>query len=176
MSGCRFQLRRSSRRFHAAGGVVLVLPILHTKAVKITLAAGLMHELRVRVGEDRIVPHLLPESSEFAQMPRVLATGYLVGLIELACIQAVLPHLDWPREQTVGTRLDVSHSAATPPGMEIVIHVRLNAVDGRKLTFDVEARDERDEISRGTHERFVIDAQRFGEKVAEKAGNRRAMP
>ena len=135
-----------------------------------TLKPGLVYELRYHVPLDRTVPHLLPESPEFAAMPEVLATGYMVGLVELACIRAANPHLDWPAEQTVGTGLALTHSAATPPGMEVTIAVRLREVEGRKLVFDVEARDERDVISTGTHERFVIDAARFKKKVAEKAG------
>jgi fluoroacetyl-CoA thioesterase len=102
-------------------------------------------------------------------MPEVLATGYLVGLVEWACILALNPHLDWPREQTVGTHVDLSHSAATPPGMSVTIQVKLVAVDGRKLSFEVMARDERDVISTGRHERFVIDADRFTSRVAQKA-------
>jgi fluoroacetyl-CoA thioesterase len=138
-----------------------------------TLRPGLTHELRYLVPEDRTVPHLLPESAEFAAMPAVLATGYMVGLVEWTCIQAVNPHLDWPAEQTVGTAVALSHTAATPPGMEVAIRVRLAAVEGRKLVFDVEARDEKDVISTGRHERFVIDAARFKKKVAEKAGEGR---
>jgi fluoroacetyl-CoA thioesterase len=102
-------------------------------------------------------------------MPRVLATGYMVGFIEWACIQAVNPHLDWPREQTVGTHVNLSHLAATPPGMEIIARVRLIGVEGRKLVFEVEARDGVDVISRGMHERFIIDAGRFTRKLADKA-------
>ena len=101
-------------------------------------------------------------------MPHVLATGYMVGLIEWACIRAVNPHIDWPREQTVGTDVKLTHVAATPPGMEVRISVHLAAVAGRKLTFDVEARDEREVISTGTHERFVIDAEKFSQRVAMK--------
>jgi fluoroacetyl-CoA thioesterase len=142
-------------------------------AMRSTLAPGLTHVLRVRVAENRTVPSLLPESDEFSRMPQVLATGYMVGLIELACIQAVNPHLDWPREQTVGTALHVSHTAATPPGMEVTIDVKLVQVDGRKLVFEIDARDERDVISKGTHERFVIDAERFGAKVREKQATAR---
>jgi fluoroacetyl-CoA thioesterase len=103
-------------------------------------------------------------------MPEVLATGYMVGLMEWTCIQCVNPHLDWPREQAVGTHVDLSHTAATPAGMEVTIRVRLIEVDGRKLTFEIEARDERDVISTGRHERFVVDAERFNAKVAQKAG------
>jgi fluoroacetyl-CoA thioesterase len=137
-----------------------------------TLAPGLTYELRYTVSPERTVPKLLPDSPEFAVMPQVLATGYMVGLIEWACILALAEHLDWPREQTVGTHVNLSHTAATPVGMEISIRVELAAVDGRKLEFKVEARDEHDVISTGRHERFVIDAQRFGARVAEKASSR----
>ena len=109
-------------------------------------------------------------------MPRVLATGYMVGLIGLACIQLVNPHLDWPREQTVGTGLSLTHSAATPSGMEVLIRVKLTGVDGRRLSFQVDARDERDEISRGTRERYVIEAQRFHRKVEEKLKSPKPAP
>ena len=135
-----------------------------------SLKPGITHQLRYRVPLNRTVPHLLPESEEFSRMPSVLATGYMVGLIEWACIQAVNPHLDWPREQTVGTGIDVSHVAATPSGMEVIISVRLVAVEGRKLSFEIEARDERDVISTGKHARFVIDAEKFNSRVAAKAG------
>jgi fluoroacetyl-CoA thioesterase len=136
-----------------------------------TLQPGLTYELRYAVGDDRTVPKLLPDSPEFARMPNVLATGYMVGLIEWACILALKPHLDWPCEQSVGTHVDLSHTAATPVGMEITICVKLAAVDGRKLEFEVEARDERDVISTGRHERFVIDAERFAARVAQKASS-----
>jgi fluoroacetyl-CoA thioesterase len=102
-------------------------------------------------------------------MPEVLATGFLVGLLEWACIEAVNPHLDWPREQSVGTRVDVSHLAATPPGLTITVDVRLDRIDGRRLTFTVSAHDGVDPITEGTHERHVIDAERFRAKVAGKA-------
>lgn len=137
--------------------------------MKNSLRPGIAHEWRFHVPESKTVPHLYPEAPEFQAMPRVLATGYLVGFIEWACILAVNPHLDWPREQTVGTHVNLSHLAATPPGMEIMARVRLTAVEGRKLVFEVEAGDGVDVISRGTHERFVIDAERFARKVAEKA-------
>jgi fluoroacetyl-CoA thioesterase len=139
--------------------------------VKITLKPGIAHELHFRVPETKTVPHLFPEAPEFQAMPRVLATGYMIGFIEWACILAVNPHLDWPREQTVGTHVNLSHLAATPPGMEIMARVRLTEVEGRKLVFEVEARDGVDLISRGTHERFVIDTERFTRKVADKAAS-----
>ena len=136
--------------------------------MKNSLKPGITHKLRFRVPESKTVPHLYPEAPEFQAMPRVLATGFMVGFIEWACIQAVNPHIDWPREQTVGTHVNLSHLAATPPEMEIIARVRLTGVDGRKLVFEVEASDGIDVISRGSHERFIIDADRFIRKVAAK--------
>ncbi len=101
-------------------------------------------------------------------MPAVLATGFLVGLLEWACIRAINPYLDWPREQSLGTRIDVSHEAATPPGLEVTVDVRLMRVDGRRLFFEVEAHDGIDRISKGTHERFVVDRKRFVDSVERK--------
>ena len=137
--------------------------------MKVSLKPGITHELRFRLPESKTVPHLYPEAPEFQAMPRVFATGFLVGFIEWACIQAVQAHLDWPREQSVGTHVNISHLAATPPGLEIVARVRLVEVDGRRLVFEIEASDGVDVISRGTHERFIIDVERFAQKVRQKA-------
>ena len=139
-----------------------------------TLKPGIEHELRFRVPQSKTVPALYPESPEFREMPEVFATGFMVGFLEWACIAAVKPHLDWPEEQTVGTHVNVSHTAATPPGLEVTAKVKLTTVEGRRLVFEVEARDDVDVISRGTHERFVINRAKFSEKVRQKAkaGNR----
>ena len=106
-------------------------------------------------------------------MPEVLATGYLVALCEWAAIELVKPHLDWPREQSLGTHVSLSHVAATPPGLVIEIAVTLTAVEGRRLSFALRASDGVDLISEGTHERHVIDAARFATKVATKAARSR---
>jgi fluoroacetyl-CoA thioesterase len=137
--------------------------------MKPSLKAGIEYELRFRVPESKTVPALYPESPEFRQMPQVFATGFMVGFLEWACIKAVNPHLDWPEEQTVGTHVNVSHTAATPPGFEVTAKVKLTQVDGRRLVFEVEANDGVDAISKGTHERFVINRTRFSEKVKQKA-------
>ena len=143
--------------------------------MKDTLRPGLTHEFRFRVPENKTVPHLYPEAQEFQVMPRVLATGFMVGLLEWACIQAINPHLDWPNEQSVGTDVKFSHTAATPPGMVVTVRVKLESVEGRKLTFSVAADDGIDKISEGTHERFVIDAAKFNSKLAAKAERAAAM-
>jgi fluoroacetyl-CoA thioesterase len=137
--------------------------------MKDSLRPGLTTQFTFQVPENRTVPYLLPESPEFQVMPRVLATGFMVGLIEWACIQGVNPHLDWPEDQTVGIGVNVSHSAATPPGLSVTVHVRLEKVEGRKLIFAVSAEDDIDQISSGTHERFVIHAEPFNEKVLGKS-------
>lgn len=137
--------------------------------MKPTLKAGIEYEFRFRVPESKTVPALYPESPEFREMPQVFATGFMVGFLEWACIKAVNPHLDWPEEQTVGTQINVSHSAATPPGLEVTAKVKLTQVDGRRLVFEVEANDGVDVISKGTHERFVINRTRFSEKLKQKA-------
>ncbi len=137
--------------------------------MKETLRPGIEYEFRFRVPESKTVPALYPEAPEFQEMPAVFATGFMVGLLEWACIKAVIPHLDWPREQTVGTHINVSHTAATPPGLEVTARVNLLQVDGRRLVFEVEAHDGLDAITKGTHERFVIDRDRFIKKVSEKA-------
>ena len=137
--------------------------------MKETLKPGIESELTFRITESKTVPALYPESAEFQAMPEVFATGYLVGFLEWACIKAVNPHLNWPQEQTVGTHIDVSHIAATPVGFDVTAKVRLIEVDGRKLVFEVEAHDGVDVISKGTHQQYVINKDKFNTKMKEKA-------
>jgi fluoroacetyl-CoA thioesterase len=134
-----------------------------------SLRPGIKYVHKFRITSSKTVPALYPEADEFVVMPEVFATGFLVGFLEWACIKAINPHLDWPREQSVGTHIDVSHEAATPPGLEVTASVELIAVEGRKLTFSVEAHDGQDLISRGRHERFIIDKAKFDARIGAKA-------
>ena len=136
--------------------------------MKETLKPGIRYVHRFVVPPSKTVPALYPESEEFSAMPAVFATGFLVGFLEWACIKAINPHLDWPLEQTVGTHIDVSHEAATPSGLQVTATVELIAVAGRKLVFSVEAHDGVELISKGQHERFIIDKARFDAKVGAK--------
>ena len=136
--------------------------------MKASLQPGIRYEHRFVVPASKTVPALYPESPEFVAMPEVFATGFLVGFLEWACIRAINPHLDWPKEQTVGTHINVSHEAATPPGLEVSATVELIGVEGRKLVFSVEAHDGVDLISKGVHERFVINKEKFDARLAEK--------
>ena len=136
--------------------------------MKTSLKVGLCYQHKFTVPKSKTVPNLYPESEEFKIMPEVFATGYLVGFLEWACILAIKPHLDWPMEQSVGTHINVSHEAATPVGHEVIADVELVKMDGKKLTFNVEARDRVDVISKGTHERYVIIKEKFENKIKEK--------
>ena len=136
--------------------------------MKDTLQPGIESEFTFRIPGTKTVSALYPESAEFQEMPEVFATGFLVGLLEWACIQAVNPHLDWPAEQTVGTHIDVSHVAATPAGFDVTAKVKLIEVNGRRLLFEVEAHDGVELISKGKHERFVINKDKFDAKMKEK--------
>ena len=144
--------------------------------MKDTLKPGIRYEHKFRVPPTKTVPALYPESPEFLAMPEVFATGFMVGFLEWACIMAVKPHLDWPEEQSVGTHVNVSHEAATPPGLEVTATVELVAVEGRKLTFSVSAHDGVDTISQGTHERFVINKERFDGRVRDKRDGKSRSP
>jgi fluoroacetyl-CoA thioesterase len=137
--------------------------------MKPSLRVGLRHEMSYIVPESKTVAHVFDDSDHFAVMPKVLATAFLVGLLERACVEALHPHLDWPTEQTVGTAISISHSAATPPGLTVTVQVELTAIDRRRLTFEIVAHDGVDEISRGTHERFVIDSAAFADAATAKA-------
>jgi fluoroacetyl-CoA thioesterase len=100
---------------------------------------------------------------------RVLATPVMINLMEAAaldCVEALLPD----GHQSLGIHLDVSHHAATPVGMGIFATARLVAVEGRRLKFEVEARDEKETIGGGTHERVVVNVARFDERVQKKLG------
>jgi fluoroacetyl-CoA thioesterase len=137
--------------------------------MKDSLQPGIRHTHRLVVTPGQTVPQLYPEAEEFAAMPDVLATGFLVGFLEWACILAVNPHLDWPSEQSLGTHIDISHEAATPPGLELTASVELVEVHGRRLVFAVEATDGVDVVSRGRVERVVVTRDAFEARLQAKA-------
>ena len=134
-----------------------------------SLLPGLSHSMTFTVPREKTVPFLYPESEQFARMPEVFATGFMVGLMEWCCIDLIAPHLA-EGEGSLGTLVDVTHEAATPPGMTVTVEATLERIDGRTLIFNLLARDETDIIGRGRHGRTVVNWQRFTEKVAKKAG------
>lgn len=97
----------------------------------------------------------------------VFATPMMIAMIEQTCNDSVIPHLE-ARQGTVGTLVNVSHTAATPIGMRVWCESELVEVDHRRLVFNVKAYDECGLIGEGTHERFIIDTAKFFEKVKGK--------
>ena len=100
---------------------------------------------------------------------KVLATPVMVSLMEEAALIAVEGLLP-AGHQTVGTRLDITHVAATPVGMRVTARAELTKVDGRRLTFHVKASDEKETISEGMHERIIVNVARFDERAQAKVG------
>src|SRR5262249_60730795 len=104
----------------------------------------------VRLLETMTVPHRFPELADFQSMPKVFATGFMVGLFEWTCMQLLAPHLE-AGEGSLGVHIDVSHEAATPPGLTITVDVECTAIHGNRVTFEVRAHDGIDLIGRGRH-------------------------
>jgi fluoroacetyl-CoA thioesterase len=129
---------------------------------------GLRHNRSLTVDRSVTVPALPPLLGDLADMPPVFATACMVAFVETTCIEALAPYLA-EGEKTVGTHVDLSHLAATPIGMKVTAEVELVAVEGRKLRFKVECRDDKEIIGAGFHERFVIDAAKFMTRLEKKA-------
>jgi fluoroacetyl-CoA thioesterase len=125
------------------------------------LAVGLKHSRTVRVTDEMTPAHLRHEPI------RVLSTPDMIRLVEQTAIEAVQPCLA-PGQATVGTRVDISHLAATPVGMTLTITVEVTEVDRRRLGFRIEVRDELDEAGKGTHERFIVDATQRMPRLQDK--------
>ena len=143
--------------------------------MKESLRPGLTGRLEYVVPAERTVPHLLPEADEFTALPEVLATGYLVGILEWTCLLALAGHLD-DDEATLGVHVDITHEAPTPPGTPVTVEVELTAIDARTLTFTVQARDDLAVISRGTHRRAVITPRRFNARLRDRTVRTRHGP
>jgi predicted thioesterase len=129
------------------------------------LKPGLTGATEIVVGTRDTAPHV--GSGKI----KVLATPVLVGLMEEAALNAVEGLLP-PGHQTVGTRLDITHVAATPVGLHVIARAELTRIDGRRLTFRIWADDERDRIGEGTHERIIVNVERFDARAQEKAPRR----
>jgi fluoroacetyl-CoA thioesterase len=133
-----------------------------------TFQPGLRFEWHYTVPERATVPRLYHDTLFCHDMPDVLATGYLVGMMELACLHGMMPYVDWPQEQSLGTMVSFQHLAPTPPGMTLHIRGEVLEVAGRRVRFRVEAWDEVEKVCEGIHERHLIDPARFRDKVARK--------
>jgi fluoroacetyl-CoA thioesterase len=132
------------------------------------LQPGLRFAWQTTVPPRATVPQLYHDTPFCRDMPDVLATGYMVGMMELACVHGIMPFVDWPREQSLGTMVSFQHLAPTPPGMTLRIEGEVLAVEGKRIRFKIQAWDEQERICEGTHERCIIDTERFNRRVANK--------
>ncbi|KIC41946.1 hypothetical protein RA27_00595 [Ruegeria sp. ANG-R] len=134
-----------------------------------TLQPGLKHEASLTVTDAMLVPNVNSDLAAFADMPHVFATAMMVGFIEATCIECLQGHLE-PGEHTVGTHINVSHTAATPQSMTVRASVTLDRIERKMLWFRVEAFDEKSLIGKGSHQRAIINVDRFVKQVKDKAG------
>lgn len=132
------------------------------------LKPGITFEWTYVIPERATVPNLFHDTAFCRDMPDVLATGYMVGLLELACTNGIMRYVDWPREQSVGTHVSFSHLAATPAGMRLTFKGTVIEVNGRRVKFQVAAWDGIDKITEGEHERVIIQPEKFNVKMAAK--------
>lgn len=143
--------------------------------MKDTLKVGDKGQFSFRIPAEKTVPHLYPEAPEFREMPTVFATGFMVGLMEWACLKVLAPHLD-EGEGSLGVHIDVSHSAATVPGQTVTVDAECTDITGRRVAFHVRAHDGIDMIGEGRHERMIVPWARFVARVNEKAKLARVSP
>jgi len=115
-----------------------------------------------------VQPQHLANQFKDAILPPVLATPVMILFMENAALNAVRDYLE-PNESVVGTGINLKHLAATPVGQRVTAEAEVTKIDGRRIEFNVIARDEVEEIGRGTHERFVVDITRLSQRLAAKS-------
>ncbi len=127
------------------------------------LAEGLSKTARIEIDDSRTISFMGDEG-------RVYATPELVRDIENTCRNLLLECID-DGQDSVGTKVDISHIAATPIGMWADITATVSSVDGRSVRFDISATDPVEQICRGSHNRFIVDIDKTLARVKEKAGS-----
>jgi fluoroacetyl-CoA thioesterase len=114
-----------------------------------------------------VTPAQLASQFKDTTLPPVLATPVMIMAMENAALNAIRPFLE-PSETALGTAVEVRHLAATPVGQRVRAEAEVTKVDGRRIAFSVTARDETEEIGRGTHQRMVVDHGRIERRLAAK--------
>jgi len=125
------------------------------------LQVGMVFEKIITVTEAHVARHLAGHGVG------VLSTPELVRFMEMCALEGVRPYLQ-PGQETVGTRVDVRHLAATPVGMKVTARCALTGIDRRRLAFTFEVQDELDKVAEGTHDRFIVDQDRQQQRLQEK--------
>ncbi len=129
--------------------------------MKDTLKAGVSKTVTINVDRDRTIDFMGDEC-------RVYATPNLVRDIEMTCRELLLEHLD-QGEDSVGSRIEVDHTAPTLMGMDVELTVTISSADGRAIAFDIAGKDPVDTICGGKHNRFVVDVAKTAERLKAKA-------
>lgn len=132
------------------------------------LAAGITIERAYSVTHPLTAAALAEGDPTGLTLPAVWATPDMIAKMEVVSAALVAPHLA-SGQMTVGARNEVSHIAATPTGMTVRVRSTLSQVDGRKLTFAVEAFDEKEKVGEGVHIRYIVDRAKFDSRLAEKS-------
>ncbi len=129
------------------------------------LQVGMVFEKTMTVTEAHAAKHL--EGVQSADSVRVLSTPELVRFVEVCALEGVRSFLNAGQE-TVGTRVDIRHQAATPVGMRVIARCTLKEIDRRRLAFTFEVQDELDKVGEGTHERFIVDLEKQQVRLRDK--------
>jgi fluoroacetyl-CoA thioesterase len=133
------------------------------------LRPGLRHSATVAVTEGMAVPAQARLFDPATEMPPVLATAQMIAFVEWTCVWAIAPYIG-PHQRTLGTRVEMTHVAATAVGMTVTVEVELVSVADRMLRFRVACRDEKEPIGEGFHERTLVENDRFMTRLARKRG------
>ena len=133
------------------------------------LLPGAKFSQSVTVTDDLTVREISPLFTSLRELPPVFATAYLIAFMEWTCHEAVRAYLS-ENERTVGTSVTMKHTTATPVGMKVTAEVELTGVNGKMLQFAFTCLDEAGPIAEGSHERAVIDYERFMARLAQKSG------
>jgi fluoroacetyl-CoA thioesterase len=125
------------------------------------LAVGMIHEMRLKTGPEHSAQKFYPK------VPDVFGTPFLGGLFEGVSAELMAPHLG-SGETSVGISMNLKHTAPTPLGMEVRATTEVTQVEGRKITFKLEGFDEKEKIGEAVHERFIINEEKFNQRLEAK--------
>ncbi|RYH12443.1 thioesterase [Tropicimonas sp. IMCC6043] len=117
---------------------------------------------------EEVVCRLFPDARIMEDMPEVLASAYMIGLFEWACVEQIAPYYE-KGEGSLGIGFEMTHVAPTPPGLTVTVETEIVDIDGRFITFEVHGHDGQDMIGEGRHKRAVTRWEKFNAKVAAKA-------
>ncbi|SNS80515.1 thioesterase family protein [Tropicimonas sediminicola] len=132
------------------------------------LSIGDTAQFSREIRPEEVVCRLFPDARIMDDMPEVLASAYMIGLFEWACVEQLAPYYE-EGEGSLGIGFELSHVSPTPPGLTVTVDTEVEEIDGRFITFRVRGHDGQDMIGAGRHKRAVTRWNKFNAKVAAKA-------